>query len=89
MVPCTQIPPALAKGGSKRLRKTLQTKAAAEGGEPTPNTPRISTSKKAAQAKCCLKDLPQQTPMPVLDPGSEFGPPPPVTTPTPHRKSFM
>ena len=89
MVRCTHIPPAPAKGGSKRLRKTVQGKAAAEAGEPTPNTPLISTSKKAAEARCCLKDLPQQTPMPQSDPGSEFGPPPPETTPTPHRKPFM
>lgn len=86
MVPCTQLPPATARGVSKRLRKSGQWKAAAQVGETTPITQRRSSSTKGAVAKCGLANLTQQTPMPQSDPGNEFGPPPPDTTPTPHRE---
>jgi hypothetical protein len=85
MVPCTQVPPAIAKGALKRIRKPGQRSAAAHGGGggTTPKTPRGSTSRMGAMAKCGLADLTQQTPMPQNNPANNFGPPPPDTTPTP------
>lgn len=75
MVPCTQIPPAIAMGASKRMRKPGAWSAAADGGGTTPKTPLPAT----------LEMVSQQTPMP--EPENEYGPPPPDTTPTPLREN--
>lgn len=83
MVPCTQVPPAMQKGALKRVRKPVQVMRSAHGGETPPKTPRRSTSRMGAMAKCGLAEVTQQTPMPPTDPANDCGPPPPDTTPTP------
>lgn len=75
MVPCTQTPPAMAMGSSKRIRKPGAWSAAAVGGGTMPKTPLPSR----------LEMVSQQTPMP--EPENGYGPPPPDTTPTPQRET--
>ena len=82
---CTQIPITHARKGSKRLRKHKDLKASADGGETTPIPQSRSKSKKVLTADCGLADPTLQTPMPESEAGSEFGPPPPDTTPGPLR----
>ena len=83
---CTQIPNTRSKATLKRTRKQEQAKACGKGGDTPPRTPRISRSRKGATA-CELDLLTLQTPMPESEAGSEFGPPPPDTTPAPLRES--
>ena len=85
-VTCTQIPPAISKGALKRARKPVPS-LATDGGGTAPKTPRRSASKMVAMASSGMADLRDQTPMPQSDQESEFGPPPPDTTPTPLREN--
>ena len=86
MVPCTQVPPAHAKGAWKRPRKPGQWSPAAHGGPTTPETPWGSTPTVGAMAKLRSPHLTQQAPMLQIDPANDHGPPPPDTTPTPLRE---
>lgn len=82
---CTQIPFTQDQPGLKRLRKQVQLKDVALGGTPTPKPQRRSKAKKLLTADGGLADLTLQTPMPETGVGSEFGPPPPDSTPVPQR----
>lgn len=82
---CTQIPFTQERTGLKRLRKQVQLKEFAEGGETTPKPQRRSKAKNLLTAEGGLADPMLQTPMPEIEAGSEFGPPPPDTTPGPQR----
>lgn len=83
---CTQIPITQARKGLSRLKKHEQLKANAEGGENTPSPQRRAKSMKVPALNCGLMDPLMQTPMPEMEAGSEFGPPPPSTTPLHLRK---
>ena len=79
---CTQIPNMRSRAALKRTRKQEQGKACGEGGDTTPRTPRICRLQNVATTiEMNLFTL--QTPMPESEAGSEFGPPPPDTTPAP------
>ena len=82
---CTQIPVTNAVTSLKRLRKQGQCSASVEGVETTPKPRTRSRSKMVETAGCSLAELTLQTPMPASMAGNEFSPPPPITTPTPHR----
>ena len=82
---CTQIPTTQVSKGSKRLRKHEHLITFADGGNSTPIPRTTSQSKKVQTADCGLADPSLQTPMPESEAGSEFGPPPPDTTPG-HRR---
>ena len=82
---CTQTPTTRVRKGSKRLRKHEHLITFADGGNSTPIPQTRSQSKKVQTADCGLADPNLQTPMPESEAGSEFGPPPPDTTPGPLR----
>ena len=73
---CTQIPFAKESTGLKRPRKQGQLKELAEAGETTPQPRRRSKAKSLLTAEGGQAALTLQTPMPVSEAGSEFGPPP-------------
>ena len=87
MVTCTQVPPAIANGPGKRTRRPEHWSAAAHGLVSTLTTPRKSTSRMRAMANNGGADMTQQTPMPQIDPANDYGPPPPLTSPTPLRQN--
>ena len=82
---CTQIPVTHARTIYKRLRKERQCKALAYGGETPPNPHRSSRSKKLTTSVDGFADQTLQTPMLESDAPSEFGPPPPDSSPAPER----
>ena len=80
---CTQIPTEHARKGPKRVRKHEHLNASAEGEKTTSKPQRSSKSKKVLG----LADQMLQTPMPASEAASDFGPPPPDTTPGPQRSN--
>ena len=83
---CSQIPIAQSMCTLKRTRKQGQGLTEAPVVGTTPRTPRISRSKKVAEAAGELSGRMLQTPMPSSPGGNEFGPPPPTSTPAPQRE---
>ena len=80
---CTQIPTEHARKRPKRIRKHEHLNASAEGGKTTSKPQRSSKSKQVLG----LADPMLQTPMPASEAASDFGPPPPDTTPGPQRNN--
>lgn len=81
---CTQIPITRARVGLKRLMKHGRMNASADVGETTPQ--RRCKSMKVPTLDCPRSDAMLQTPMPESVEGSDFGPPPPDTTPFHQRR---